>query len=310
MKTFGCAVNQDAENNRNIIVLGGSGKDLGVAISAPRKPSALGDLFSMNKRAETVFLLISLLAVWGFAGQLFAQGPASPIPSGPSAIPGPPALRPPPPGPPPYLPGETASPPPVEKVSPGVFRLGEIYIHKDARRITFPAQVNMTQGLLEYLIVRSSGKVHESLLRTPIDPFHLQVAFLLLGFEGTDRPLAQQGSPEAPLGDPVEIDFTWEKGSDEKVPVKPEEWIARRAKNQYEDVGPISWVYTGSIVRHGRFAAQMEASLVAIFHDPVALVDNASAGGESDKIWFVKEGAVPPVGTPVTVTIKAKNSKN
>jgi hypothetical protein len=165
----------------------------------------------------------------------------------------------------------------------------------------------MTRGLLEYLIVRSSGKVHESLLRTSVDPFHLQIAFLLLGFEGTDRPLAHQGSPELPRGEPVEISFIAAKGAGgEKILIKPEQWIAHWTGHQYRDVGPLNWVYTGSMVMDGRFLAQAEGSIAAIFHDPVALIDNASPGGESDKVWHVKEGAVLPVGTPVTVIFKAK----
>jgi hypothetical protein len=44
---------------------------------------------------------------------------------------------------------------------------------------------------------------------------------------------------------------------------------------------------------------------VAIYHDPAALIDNTTPGGESDEIWFVKEGAVPQAGTLVTVIIKA-----
>ena len=50
--------------------------------------------------------------------------------------------------------------------------------------------------------------------------------------------------------------------------------------------------------------SQETGSIAAIWHDPVALIDNASQGGESNRIWFVKQGTVPPVGTPVTVTIK------
>jgi hypothetical protein len=53
--------------------------------------------------------------------------------------------------------------------------------------------------------------------------------------------------------------------------------------------------------------AQAEGSIIAIYHDPSALFDNASPGGESDRVWFVKEDAVPPVGTPVTLTISVRN---
>jgi hypothetical protein len=202
-----------------------------------------------------------------------------------------------------YNPG--LQPPPIERVSQGVFKIGEIQIHKDTRSIIFPAHVNMDKGLLEYLIVRSSGKVHESLLRTAIDPYHLQIAFLLLGFEGTDQPLRGQGDPEKPKGDPVEISFEFNPRG-QVLNVKAEEWVALRQDGTYKDAGAMEWIYTGSIVVNGRFLAQTGGSIVAIFHDPAALIDNATPGGESDKDWFVKEKVVPPVGTPVNVIIKAK----
>ena len=199
-------------------------------------------------------------------------------------------------------------PPPIEQVGPGIFRLGEIQIHKDTRSIVFPGQVNMDQGLLEYLIVRSSGKVHESLLRTEVDPFHLQIAFLLLGFEGTDRPIAHQGSARDPYRwAPVEIAIAYRGGEGQELRIKAEDWVANKIENQLKDVGTLKWVYTGSKIFDGRFLAQVEGSIVALWHDPVVLIDNASPGGESNGIWFSKEGAVPPVGTPVTVIIKAKN---
>jgi len=56
--------------------------------------------------------------------------------------------------------------PVIEKVSPGVFRIGDVLINKQERSVTFPAEVNLDRGLLEYLLVRMGGKTHESLLRT------------------------------------------------------------------------------------------------------------------------------------------------
>lgn len=207
----------------------------------------------------------------------------------------------------PILSEQSKQAPPVETVAPGIYKLGGIHIYKDTRSIVFPAQVNMDRGLLEYLIVRSSGKVHESLLRTEIEPFHLQLAFLLLGFEGTDRPIQHQGSPEIPTGDPVDIEITYRKGAgDQEHKFGAHEWVANRIGTQLEDVGSLKWVYTGSKIFDGRFLAQVEGSIVALWHDPVVLVDNASPGGESNRIWFSKEGTVPPVGTPVTVIIKGK----
>jgi hypothetical protein len=228
------------------------------------------------------------------------------------------AQNPPQPPPPPIaaedLWRQELKPLPVEKVSPGVFRLGEIQIYKETKSIAFPAKVNMDKGLLEYILVRSSGKTHESLFRTDVDPYHLQIAFLLLGFEGTDRPIAAQGSEEKPKGDPVEITIDYTKrGSDavgeRKVRIKTEEWVVKKINNSIKDAGKLDWVYTGSVVIQGQFLAQSGGSIIAIYHDPAALIDNASPGGESDEIWFVKEGSVPPVGTPVTIIIKPKNYK-
>lgn len=216
-----------------------------------------------------------------------------------------------PPAPP--MPHETAVPlpqdqrtSPVEKISPGVFRIGEMHINKKHKSITFPATVNMEKGLLEYLLVHSGGKTHESLFRTTIRPYDLQIAFLLLGFEGTNSPMAFQGAPERPKGEPVEITVTYQKSETAKATIRPEEWIVKMSGDRSADAGKLDWVYTGSIIVDGQFLAQREGSIIAIFHDPVSMIDNASPGGESDEIWFVKEGSAPAVGTPVTIDIRAK----
>jgi len=199
----------------------------------------------------------------------------------------------------------TAKIPIIEKIGPGMFRMGDILISKKFQSVTFPALVNMDKGLLEYLIVRTDGKTHESLLRTQVQPSDLQLAFLLLGFEGTDRPIRGQGDPEKPKGEPVEVTIVINRDG-KNINIKAEEWISKKVENVSHDIEKLDWVFTGSVFYNKRFMAQIEGSIVALYHDPVALVDNASVGGESDEIWFVKEGKVPPVGTPVTVTIKNK----
>jgi hypothetical protein len=266
----------------------------------------------MRKIKYTNCLVIASFIILLSTSYSFSQGPMS---GGASETPGghvtinptvshPPIIQPPP--------EEPRVAMPVEKVSPGVFRLGEIRIYKETRSIAFPAKVNMDKGLLEYILVRSSGKTHESLFRTDVDPYHLQIAFLLLGFEGTDRPIAEQGSEQTPKGDMVEIAIDYMKrGGDAvgggNVRIKTEEWVVKKINNSFKDTGKLDWVYTGSVVTQGQFLAQSSGSIIAIYHDPAALIDNASPGGESDKIWFVKEGSVQPVGTPVTIIIKAKN---
>ena len=187
-----------------------------------------------------------------------------------------------------------------------MFRIGDIKINKKQRTISFPAEVNMSRGLLEYVLVRIGGKTHESLLRTLCEPYNLQIALLLLGFEGTDRPLAFQGDPGIPRGEPVDLIIEYIASDGKPVILHPEQWLEIRNDSRKNDAQRLEWRYTGSIAVNGRFLAQSDGSIIALYHDPVAMIDNASPGGESDKIWFVKEDALPPVGTPVTVTVKAK----
>lgn len=198
----------------------------------------------------------------------------------------------------------TYNAPPIEKITAGIYRIGEVIINKKEKSVTFPAQVNMDKGMLEYLLVYRAGKTHESLLRTNITPYTLQLAFTLLGYEGTDKRIERQGSPEIPKGESVRITVSNVDGKNSAdMPV--ERWLANKNANSLKDVAELNWVFCGSFINNlGRFMSQETGSIIAIWHDPVAIIDNASPGGESNRIWLVKEGSVPRVGTPVTVTIK------
>ena len=251
-------------------------------------------------------LLLTSLAVALLGSPAFPAQESVPAPPLPPAAP---VLVPPAPGPvppPPPVSAEmldrhTLRVSPVERTAPGQYRIGDILVNAAEKSVTFPAEISMEKGLLEYLLVRTGGKTYESLLRTGIEPYNLQVACLLVGLVGTDRPLGFQGDPAVPRGDPVEIIL---RPGTSNGRIKPEQWLMQTINGENRETPPLHWVFTGSLVRNGRLASQVEGSLVAIFHDPIAMIDNATPGGESDTIWFVKEGAVPPVGTPVSVTIK------
>ena len=58
-----------------------------------------------------------------------------------------------------------------------------IRIDKEKKTVTFPAEINMQSGMVEYLMVTDKGKTHESLLSTKIEPYDIQVAMLLLGIK-------------------------------------------------------------------------------------------------------------------------------
>ncbi len=197
------------------------------------------------------------------------------------------------------VPGES---PVIKMIKPGVFEIGSVRLDKEMGIVEFDAVINMNKGLLEYLLVGKSGKLHESLLRTDVEPFDLQIALLMIGLEGTMNPLAGQGDTRIPSGDPVKIILKINKnGKIKDLPV--ESLIYTKGKDK--KIESIDWVFTGSIVENGIFMAQAEKSIVALYHDPIAMFDNKSTEGASDEVWSVNSLTVPPVGTKVTVTIKA-----
>ena len=72
--------------------------------------------------------------------------------------------------------------PSVTKLDGTRYQIGAVTFDEKTREIRFPARVNMTEGLLEYLIVHQNGKVHEALLSTEISPTHLNLALTLLRY--------------------------------------------------------------------------------------------------------------------------------
>lgn len=245
----------------------------------------------MRSINNKVFILVTVLAVLIIFTELNAQDSDTGLPAPPDVSA---AIE------------KQRTAPLIEKISPGIFRIGNIQIDKNDRSIAFPALINMDKGLLEYLLVSSGGKTHESLLRTRVKPYDLQIAFLLLGFEGTNKPVAYQGSPEVPSGEPLLMTVQYNDAGGRNFEITPEKWIVRIIDDKKKQINGIDWIYTGSMIVEGQFLAQADGSIAAIFHDPVSMIDNASEGGENDEIWYVKEGVVPPVGTPVTISIKAK----
>ena len=121
-----------------------------------------------------------------------------------------------------------------------------------------------------------------------------------LGLEGTTKPLARQGDPRTPEGDPVSIWIQWGQGGSKKQsPI--EEWLRVQSRDA---LGTIPWVFTGSVVINGKFLAQREKSIIAVYRDPVALIDTQLPEGAKHGAWFVNEKKVPPVGTHIMVIIR------
>lgn len=204
------------------------------------------------------------------------------------------------------------TPPSIREISPGVFQVGGVKLEKAARRVSFPTKLNMADGPLEYLLVTGQGKLHESLLKTDIEPHHLQVAMLLLGVKGMQAaPLtnAPSGGPITQLvgdrnpplpGESVVIEVTW-KHDGKAQRRRIEELVFNKRAKEPMARGPFT--FTGSRVWEGKFIAQSEGSLIALITDPDAVFNNPRPHRDADDTWVVRAAEVPPLDTAVEVSI-------
>jgi hypothetical protein len=207
--------------------------------------------------------------------------------------------------------------PVLREVAPGIFEYNGVRLDKKNHRISFPAAVNQRVGLIEYLLVNEKGKVHESLLATKVLPHDIHVAMLLIGLKENTNANSRDAVPPSAIdssylhsapklkGTPVQLSVAWtQDGKRKEVPA--EEWVLNLQTHHSMIAGP--WTYIGSLVEDGVFLADQEFSLVAVITDPTALVNNPREGYDNDEIWQVQEKAVPPLDTPVEVSITLAES--
>jgi len=201
-------------------------------------------------------------------------------------------------GPPPAL---SLSNAPLQRLSKDVFTLGLVRLDKSKRTVTFPAAVNMSAGVVEYALVHTTGKVHESVLKTQADPLHIHLAGLLVSPAQATTPSVNPRTPPDLLGPRITIWVQWTAQGAEKR-VRLEDLVSNTVTQSKMSRG--DWAYNGSRVVQGTFLAQRDVSIVAIIADPDAMVNSPRAGRDDDEIWRANEGLVPPVGTPVEVTFE------
>ncbi len=284
----------------------------------------------MTRELALGTLLVFLALRWSSLA-LRGQGsspvqPASPPAPGRSA----PSAAPPPTLPPESVPGSPGSltDTPLKAIGPGVFELGSVTLDKQQRTVSFPAVLNLDQGPMEYLLVTTKGKLHESILRTETEPHDIHVAMLLLDAkvsgtnaffaastgdrrdpqttaQGRAQPLANPAKEVLP-GHTVTIDVSWRADGQERR-LRAEELVFNAEARSAMPKG--RWVYHGSRVEDGLFFAQLSGSVVSLITDPDALVNNAGAGHEDDKIWTANTNNLPPWNTPVRVTLKLEDKQ-
>ena len=204
--------------------------------------------------------------------------------------------------------------PSVVRVDEHTLRIGKITFRPDTREIRIPTRVNMTEGLLEFVLVRMGGKTHESLLVTDASGTNINLALKLLHYKASEElfPLLEEdGSlsdkyPEVPeairKAARTWISVEWKDGQKlKRAPLN--EWIGYAATEKVVAMPKAPWVYGGSYVVEGRFAADTTGDLIAIFTTQNALLNYAGKDHENDDVWIPMAQRVPPVDSEVTVII-------
>ena len=211
------------------------------------------------------------------------------------------------------------APPAIRELAPGVWQVGDMRVNKAEESVRFPARMNMTEGLLEYVLVREQGKDHESLLTTSVQPYHLQVAMLLLGAKGADPKRLTNAPPSGPIratesvsasppipGDTVSVEVEW--GADGRTNRRPAEALLLNKKTG-QPMSSGSWTFSGSMVWEGVFIAQIEGSIIAVISDIGAQFNNPRPDRDVDSLWEANTRVLPPERHPVSVIVRRINSR-
>ncbi len=191
--------------------------------------------------------------------------------------------------------------PVVTRLTERLYRVGTAIVDTSLHKVTVNGEINMASGPVEYLAVTPRGKTYESLLRLNVQPLYLQVALYLAGLHSRNV-LSYQGQHKIPKGDPMTITVEWHDAFGRRHTVRAEDLLRLQPGNHI--MPHHYWVFTGSRVSTNGYLADLTGSIIAVWHDPAALIDNPLPTGADDG-WVVNTKLTPRQGTPVTVYFTA-----
>lgn len=200
---------------------------------------------------------------------------------------------------------------PLGAVDPGPIPLGLVTVDAVARVVRVPARVNMTNGVLEYVLVTDYGKTHESLLITEAGARELHAALLLLRARPSGTNGLSRTGATVPEGSRLDLALAWE-GSTGRV-VRPlagmvalTDGMGGAVTGRLSD-GP--WEFNGSRFTQEGYAAYYDGSLVSLIADGNAIVNSARPEQGNDEIHVAGQG-VPAVGTPVVLEMRVRRGED
>jgi hypothetical protein len=187
------------------------------------------------------------------------------------------------------------SAPRIQKLGDGRIVVGLVTVDPERRQISFPAKVNQRSGLVEYAVVTSKGKVHESVFVTEAAPTHIHMAALLLKLaplEGLAEPVKLAVEVE------WQLDGSARRESLDRFIVHTKDAGASRAGSTLPRE---AWHYAGSVLNDGVLVAEAEGSVIALITDEAALIQNPRAGRVDDELHAPNPALLLEQGCAVVV---------
>ena len=193
--------------------------------------------------------------------------------------------------------------PEISEIGPGRYQFGDILIDQNNREFSFPGICNQISGLVEYALVHENGKVHESLFRTKVRPRFVHACFLLLKekpetnfFKILDGNVSEWTNLRR-----IELSIIWEQNN-----TYQEKPISSMVINQVDnrELASKSFVFSGSSTIEGQYLAEMDGSIIAVYHDSRAVLNSMDKQSNSDEVWIAHQIGMPPKDHPVRIRLK------
>lgn len=210
-----------------------------------------------------------------------------------------------PPGPAPAAPAE----PKVVELGGGRLAIGAVTLDRKTRAITIPAEVNMREGAVEYVLVNRDGKVHESVFVTNATATDIHVAALLLGMKPEPDLGPENAATVVRRQGAVVIRAEWDtNGPPQKIFLNETVNLSDPTTGSVSATLPSgAWLYNGSrFEADGVFAATRHGSIISIIRDDDSLVNNPGASRDNDEIHTPNAAKLPKKGHPVRIVVQVK----
>ena len=200
--------------------------------------------------------------------------------------------------------------PPIQRLDAYKFRVGRVFVDRQARRLEVPGKLNMTQGILEYFAVGTGGKLHEAVLEILAQPSHIHLGMVLIG--AVLPKYAPKSNTVIRPGSRVRLTVEWVDPKTKKKTGVPAEGLLYD-RNRKKAPGEQVWRFQGSRFWKGRYMADMERSIVGLIPEPGIVFNFGGDIGNpyrGDNLGFeVNARTAPPKGTRVTFIIEIIEEK-